>query len=419
MQPILPDITSLTSFTSRFCAFSDRPTNPRRVRIMSDELYKMFGDTSSFYNAYSFPKHNSNECRTVFRVYYELADCQKFIQKKILTPLDEAYTSPYAYAYRKGISIADNAKVHEGCRYMLKLDIRHFFESTRQSLVYEMFRKYTPYNKSVLGLLTRIVCYKGALCQGACTSPQIVNLILSDFDHNVGNLCSVMGVHYTRYCDDMIFSGDTYFPHELLTDFIRGELKHYHYRLNEKKTRFLGPGARKTVTGTVVNDRVRACREYRKKVRQELYYMEKYGVKSHLDHVRPAWYSCKGTDYELGHAVASLKGRIGFIAMLDPDEKFLEQARISLRNIQLKLREFCLNREQDDFIDLLPSSNLKEILAGLDPGDDLIFYPELPDDSIYWQDPVMTDDVVPFPGDDDAPEDIFSFGIDGEGHDAF
>ncbi len=419
MLKTLPDITSLTSFTSRFCIYVGLPTYPRNVKIMADGLYEMLEDTSSLYNAFSIPKHHNNEYRTVFRVDYKLAECQKFIRMKILNPLDEKYTSPYAYAYRKGISIADNAKVHEGCRYMLKLDIRHFFESTRQSLVYEMFRKYTPYNKSVLGLLTRIVCYKGALCQGACTSPQIVNLILADFDHNVGNLCNAIGVHYTRYCDDMIFSSDTYFPHVLLTNFVRGELKHYHYHLNEKKTRFLRPGARKTVTGAVVNDRVRACREYRKKVRQELYYMEKYGVKNHLDYARPSWYSGRGTDYELGHAVASLKGRIGFIAMLDPDEKFLEQAQISLRNIQLNLREFCLNREPKDFVDLLPGFDLKKILSDPDYVEDLIFFPELPNESLYWEDPIMTDDIVPSPGDDDAPEDFLSFGIDGEGNDPF
>ena len=145
--------------------------------------------------------------------------------------------------------------------------------------------------------------------------------------------------------------------------------------------------------------------------------MEKYGVKNHLDYTRPSWYSGRGTDYELGHAVASLKGRIGFIAMLDPDERFLEQAQISLRNIQLNLREFCLNREQKDFVDLLPGFDLKKILSDPDYVEDLIFFPELPNESLYWEDPIMTDDIVPSPGDDDAPEDFLSFGIDGEGND--
>lgn len=416
MQPVLPNISSLSSFVFQFCSFEGLSVSPRKIYIESRALYDLLKDTSDCYHIIEIPKHGGPEMRTVFRLESILSDYQNFVRKKILTPLDEAYTSPYAFAYRKGISIRDNAKVHEHSRYMLKLDIRHFFESTRKSLVFEMFRKYTSYNTNILGMLTRIVCNNGFLCQGASTSPQIVNLILADFDHNVGSLCGAMGIRYSRYCDDMIFSSDEFFPYELLVEFIRGELKRYHYRLNEKKTCFLGPSSRKSVTGSVVNDRVRASRSYRKKVRQDLYYMDKYGVKNHLDHVRPPWYSGKGTDYELGHAVASLKGRIGFIAMLDPDEVFLEEAKKTLESIRLKLRNFCQNRENTSF-DFLPSTDLALYLEETQEAGCFDYTVDLPSEDLFWEDPIMTDEAVPIPGDDDAPEDEQYFDIEGEGND--
>lgn len=416
MQPELPKIDSLATFIFHFNIFKGYSTNPRSIYKDSHYLYDLLKDPSDCYHIIEISKHGGPEMRTVFRLEGTLADYQNFVRKKILDPLDQAYTSHYAFAYRKGISIRDNAKVHECCRYMLKLDIRHFFESTRKSLVFEMFRKYTPYSTNILGLLTRIVCNNGYLCQGTSTAPQIVNLILADFDHNIGNLCGTMGIQYSRYCDDMIFSSKDFFPYELLIEFIRGELKRYHYRLNEKKTCFLGPSSRKSVTGCVVNDHVRASRNYRKKIRQDLYYMEKYGVKDHLDHVRPPWYSGKGTDYELGHAVASLKGRIGFTAMLDPDEAFLEDAQKSLQKIREKLREFCLCREKLSF-DFLPSTNLARYLEETQESGYYDYTTDLPMDSCFWEDPIMTDEVVPSPGDDDAPEAELLFGIEGEGND--
>ena len=416
MQPELPKISSMGSFIFQFYTFQGKSTSPRNIYYGSHSLYDTLKDPSDCYNVIEIPKHGGPEMRTVFRLAPFFAEYQDFVRKKILTPLDKAYTSSYAYAYRKGISIRDNGKVHEGCRYMLKLDIRHFFESTRKSLVFEMFRKYTPYNTNILGLLTRIVCKNDFLCQGTSTAPQIVNLILADFDNNIGALCEALGIRYSRYCDDMIFSSKEPFPYELLINFVRGDLKRYHYRLNEKKTCFLGPSARKSVTGTVVNDRVRASRSYRKKVRQDLYYMDKYGVKNHLDHTRPSWYSGKGTDYELGHAVASLKGRISFIAMLDPDEAFLEEAQKTLRNIRLKLRDFCLEREKVSF-DFLPSTNLARYLEETQEAGCYDYSLDLPSDSCFWENPIMTDESVPFPGDDDAPEDELFFDIEGEGND--
>ena len=209
---------------------------------------------------------------------------------------------------------------------MLKLDIRHFFESTNQRMVYSMFKKYTNYNKSILGILTRLVCYKGALCQGACTSPQIVNLVLSDFDMSMGVLCEDMGICYSRYCDDLTFSSTDPFDPSFLIRIVETALTPLHYKLNTKKTRFLGPGQRREVTGAVVNNAVRAARPYRQKIRQELYYIKKYGLYEHLCRIRPSWFGKSSGTAAARHYLFSLRGRIGYVAMLDPQDPFVPWA---------------------------------------------------------------------------------------------
>ena len=57
-------------------------------------------------------------------------------------------------------------------------------------------------------LLTMLCYYRDALPQGAPTSPAIVNILLRDFDLRVGGWCRKRDIVYTRYCDDLTFSGE-------------------------------------------------------------------------------------------------------------------------------------------------------------------------------------------------------------------
>ena len=52
--------------------------------------------------------------------------------------------------------------------------------------------------------------------------------------------------------------------------------------LNRKKTRVRTNAQRRRVTGLVVNERVRTDRDYRRALRQELYYCQKYGIEAHV-----------------------------------------------------------------------------------------------------------------------------------------
>ena len=80
----------------------------------------------------------------------------------------------------------------------------------------------------------------------------------------------------------MTFSGD-FDPQEVII-FVRNRLRHMGFLLNEQKTKIRKAGTRQTVTGLVVNETCSIPAEYRRRLRQELYYCKKYGPDSHLAH---------------------------------------------------------------------------------------------------------------------------------------
>jgi hypothetical protein len=70
--------------------------------------------------------------------------------------------------------------------------------------------------------------HRDALPQGAPTSPAISNIIMKDFDNTVGQWCDAHQIAFTRYCDDMTFSG-SFDPKEVVKC-VEFELKEYDYK---------------------------------------------------------------------------------------------------------------------------------------------------------------------------------------------
>lgn len=244
------------------------------------------------------------------------------VQQNILHHvLDGLSVSPYAKAYRKGLSILDNAQGHVGQRQVLRLDIEHFFDSISFSRVYRSAFSRAYFPPGVAGLLTQLCMDGDRLPQGAPTSAAISNLVLGSFDLQIGAWCDARGITYTRYCDDMTFSGD-FSPREV-TRKVRACLASLQLTLNEKKTRWAAPCARQIVTGVVVNEKPQAPREYRRSVRQAVYYCQKYGVQAHLAHIGDQAFLPEGQQGQVRY-LHSLLGKIGYILQIHPgDAAFL------------------------------------------------------------------------------------------------
>ena len=276
-------------------------------------LYAVSNNLKSHYRKVQIPKKSGG-----YRKLSVPDEILKKIQRQIADVLlIHMPVSRYAKAYRFGSTTLKNAKPHVGKKGVLKLDILHFFDSIRYSDVKDKVFPAEIYAENIRILLAMLCYYKDFLPQGAPTSPAITNILMYDFDELVGQWCRERGISYTRYCDDMTFSGD-FDPMEVLR-FVRLELKEMGFLLNEQKTKIQCPGQQQTVTGIVVNEKLSIPANYRRKLRQELYYCKKFGIQEHLHKI--------GLEISANSYRMQLLGKVNYVLQVHPDDKNMLDAR--------------------------------------------------------------------------------------------
>ena len=238
----------------------------------------------------------------------------KNVQRSIVDNILIYYPiSKYATAYKVGSNVQKNARPHVNKKKILKLDIEGFFDNIIYSRVKDIVFYEEKFSEPIRILLTMLCYYRESLPQGAPTSPAITNIIMYDFDEKIGEYCAEKGVSYTRYCDDMTFSGE--FDEKEIITLVKEELRKLGLFLKNRKTAVINSTKRQTVTGIVVNEKLNITKEYKKKIRQEIYYIEKFGLESHIQR--------QGIADSVGY-LTSLKGRIAFVLQTCPtDSEFL------------------------------------------------------------------------------------------------
>ena len=239
-------------------------------------LYSISNNIKDNYRIYKIKKHNGK-----LRTIYEPKPLLKHIQKQILNNiLNNKKISKYSKAYHKGLSLKDNALPHVNKKIILKLDIKDFFESISFLDIYNTCFTIEYFPKEIGMLLTYLCTYDDHLTQGSPTSAYISNLVLKEFDEDIGAWCESLNITYTRYSDDMTFSGD-FKVLDVITK-VRKELYKLGLELNKNKTKVISKNRSQRVTGITVNEKVQVDVKYRKAIRQEIYYIKKFGLTSHL-----------------------------------------------------------------------------------------------------------------------------------------
>lgn len=275
-------------------------------------LYAISNNIKNHYVSVEIPKKNG-ELRRLSVPDEILKRVQRRISDVILSRLE---ISEYATAYRYGASTVKNAAAHVGKPKLLKLDILHFFDSVYYSTLRERVFTRERFSDNV-SILLSMLCYFGdKLPQGAPTSPSITNVIMREFDERIGAFCREKGISYTRYCDDMTFSGD--FDEREIISLVKSELLKNGFVLNNKKTRLISACQRQTVTGVVVNRKPNIQAEYRRKLRQEIYYCQKCGADEHAKHIGEA---------DADSYLRSLLGRISYALQVCPGDKKMKDAK--------------------------------------------------------------------------------------------
>ncbi len=314
-----------------FIMLSNNPKNIQSYWAEYRRLIACSKKTIKHYKNLDISKRNSNKKRNVKVVSKYL----EFYQRRILHEvINKIPSSKNAYAYKKKVSVKDNASMHIGKPLLVKLDIVGFFDSITYPKVYNAFKEYTPYSKPVMTLFSNLCCYQGHLPQGSCISPALSNLCFLSCDKEIEKYCNINNITYTRYSDDMTFSGD--FNPGKLIKFVRGFLLSRNFILNDEKTKILPQGTRQIVTGITVNRKLQVPKYTRKRIRQEIYFIRQYGVVAHMRKINDPKF-IKDNRLLKRTYLQSLEGRINYGLHINPkDSELMEYKNFVLQLMRPK-----------------------------------------------------------------------------------
>ena len=297
-----------TLFENKVVVIYDQVHFSKLVGYELDFILSISNHEKLFYRSFKIPKRN-NKFRTIHEPLPSLKEIQTWILHYILTPASKKFVSPVAKAFMPKLSIRDNARFHRGQKILVCLDLKDFFDTVSFPQVYHIFCL-LGYKKNVATLLTRLCLLKNKLPQGAPTSPMLSNFVFKFYDDLIINFCTSRGIRYTRYADDLTFSGD-FNPGEIIR-YVESVLSHTQFKINAAKTKVLTKAKRQQVTGVVVNQKIQVSRDYRNKIRQEVYYCIKYGVEEHLKRIN--------YPYNAEQYIRHLLGKVNFTLLINKQD---------------------------------------------------------------------------------------------------
>eukprot|EP00831_Metopus_contortus_P069633 TRINITY_DN626_c0_g1_i11.p1 TRINITY_DN626_c0_g1~~TRINITY_DN626_c0_g1_i11.p1 ORF type:complete len:281 (-),score=30.07 TRINITY_DN626_c0_g1_i11:560-1402(-) len=201
--------------------------------------------------------------RTIAEPVPELKLKQRFVMRWLRQRGVKA--GKHAHGFVRGRSIATHAAEHVGKGVVVKVDIHDFFGSTTEYMVREALY-FERFASDAINAIVDICMLDGRLPQGAPTSPVLSNLVLKRLDGRMAGLAKKFHATYSRYADDLCFSGNS--PDlNCVIPAIDRIIRESGYSLNRAKTRVIRRGKRQIITGCVVNRELNVPRELRRQIR--------------------------------------------------------------------------------------------------------------------------------------------------------
>lgn len=270
------------------------------------------------YHRYDIAKKTGG-VRSISAPKPQLAHCQEWVLGTILARLE---VTPCAHGFVPGRSVLTNAAPHVGREVVVNLDLRDFFPSITFRRVKGLFRAvgYGEHVATTLALLCtepprvatglngrvyHVSLGDRVLPQGACTSPALSNAVCRRLDRRLQGLARRHEYAFTRYADDLTFSGNDPAAIGKLLRSIRSIVEDEGFVLHPEKTRVMRASSRQEVTGVVVNERPTVVRTEVRQLRAILHNARRSGLAAQNRTGRPDF-------------VDHLRGRIAFIQMVDP-----------------------------------------------------------------------------------------------------
>lgn len=231
---------------------------------------------------HEIPKKNRSRGVRVVWEPLHLMTTYKSLSRKI-AKIAEAHLGgfphPNCFGYVGGRNIRENAAQHCGHRQIISVDLEDFFPSIRVERVQSLFED-IGFQKTAADFLSQFVTINGFLPLGFPTSPTIANAVCLAMDVELQGLAELKGCTFSRYADDISFSGDAAIPTIAAIDTV---VRKHGFSIVVSKTRHSKLGQSHYVTGLSVSDPAHphVPRVKKHRLRQELYYAQKFGLEDH------------------------------------------------------------------------------------------------------------------------------------------
>ena len=159
---------------------------------------------------------------------------------------------PSNYAFMQGKNIRDAAENHTDGEVLIRIDMKNFFTMHNELFVRRKLHELTGYNKELCWFITKICSYEGCLPQGSVTSPILSVILNYKMDEMLNAIANKYEMVYTRYADDLCFSGkDKY--NSVLWEMIREVSAAIHpFKVNWKKVDIMRNKAYRYLNGVEV-----------------------------------------------------------------------------------------------------------------------------------------------------------------------
>jgi RNA-directed DNA polymerase len=290
------------------------------IRVPLEELLRIADEAQA--NWQSHYKHfaldtGPSKKRHIYEPKPRLKEVHRRLGRFVLSKLD---FGDHAHGGIRGRSPMTHASEHLGSRRVVTNDIKSFFPSVSHRVVYAMLRRDHAFGRDVAALITRLTTIEGYLKEGAPTSGHLANLVLTNtLDRALRPMLEATSTRYTRYVDDMAFSGDN--PMPLITAsaklLSKSGLKVHRTRRplppicdeyparKPSKLRIADRSEPQLITGLLANctDRLTYPRKERAKIRAAIHQLRAMEAST-----------------EMASAISSIKGRIARIQVLHPHE---------------------------------------------------------------------------------------------------
>jgi RNA-directed DNA polymerase len=305
------------------------------IRVDNLKAVAFHAEQRTLYAQFKIPKKNRRrrgEYRTVYKPVQRLA----LLQKNISTWLGEHIQfEPYVQGFVQRRSTISNATIHLGAKVLLHADIKDFFDSITVAQIREAL-SLVGCTDVIADIVARSCSLEGHLVQGSSASPLLANLVCRNLDTDLNTLAVSSNCRYSRYADDLTFSGDVV-PAPAA---IGRAVEKYGFRIRDERCRTHRRGRGQYVTGLSIADekQPRIPRGLKARLRAELHFASKYGLADHLERI--------GSDEDPSNALGRISGWMSYVRSVE--RPTFNKLNLDFQKIQA---EFGNEPDDDNYYD--------------------------------------------------------------------